>query len=295
MSLGAGAKTKAFEDALIKEDKLAPIAAAAPTKAVESAAVAPVQSLVQHPLMLALVEKVSAKISKDGNVESCEVRGSLTLTAQSEEISNCIIKLRQLPSTVTQAFSFNTHPKINKQEYEKSNVLQLKDGGAGKGFPSGRPVGILKWTSTGTPDDLAPIKINCWPEEEGRGQMNVSIEFSTELSFVKNLHNVQIRIPLGTSATPNILNIDGQYKHIAATSELLWEMDLVDDRSFASASLEFSIAQRDSDAFFPIGVTFSSEQLFCNMEVIEVTSVGTNESVDYGLTRSLSSEDYVIG
>lgn len=125
--------------------------------------------------------------------------------------------------------------------------------------------------------------------------MNVSIEFSTELRFVKNLHNVQIRIPLGTSASPNVVNADGQYKHLSASSELLWEMDLVDDRSFASASLEFSIAQRDADAFFPIQVSFSSEQLFCDMDVIEVVGVGSNETVDYGLSKSLSSEDYIIG
>lgn len=295
MSLGAATKTKAFEDALIKEDKLAPIAAAAPSKAAESAAAVAAPAVIQRPLMLALAEKVSAKISKDGNVESCEVRGSLTLTAQSEEISNCMIKLKPLSAAVNQSFSFNTHPKINKQVYEKQNVLQLKDGGAGKGFPSGRPVGILKWTSSGSPDDLAPIRINCWPEEEGRGQMNVSIEFSTELRFVKNLHNVQIRIPLGTSASPNVVNADGQYKHVSASSELLWEMDLVDDRSFASASLEFPIAQRDADAFFPIQVSFSSEQLFCDMDVIEVVGVGSNETVDYGLSKSLSSEDYLIG
>ncbi len=171
----------------------------------------------------------------------------------------------------------------------------MKDSGAGKGFPSGRPVGILKWTSTGRAEDMAPIKINCWPEEEGRGLMNVSIEFSTELTFVKSLHNVQIRIPLGTSASPNVLRIDGQFKHLTATSELLWEMDLVNASSFSSASLEFSIAQRDEDAFFPIAVSFSSEDLFCQMDVLQVTGVASNETVDYGLTRQLSAEEYVVG
>ena len=40
-------------------------------------------------------------------------------------------------------FSFNTHPKINKTLYDRNGLLQLKD--ISKGFPSSRPVGILKW------------------------------------------------------------------------------------------------------------------------------------------------------
>jgi hypothetical protein len=296
MSLG-GAKSKTFEDALIKEDKLAPIAvsASAAKSSTTSAEAVAVNAVVQKPLMLAVAEKVSAKISKDGNVESCEVRGSLTLTAQSEEISNCIIKLRSLPVAVTQAFSFNTHPKINKALYERQNILQLKDSGAGKGFPSGRPVGILKWTSTGRAEDIAPIKINCWPEEEGRGQMSVSIDFSAELKYVKSLHNVQIRIPLGTSASPNIVRIDGQSKHLTSTGELLWTLDFVDSSSFSSAALEFSIAQRDENAFFPIAVSFSSEELFCQMDVLDIVSVASNEPVDYGISSQLSAEEYIIG
>lgn len=294
MSLGAASKGKTFEDALIKEDKLAPIAANTMASKSESSSAATVP-VVQHPLMLVVAEKVSAKLNKDGQVESCEVRGSLSLTAQSEEISNCVIRLKPNSALSQQSFTFNTHPKINKALYEKSHTLQLKDSGAGKGFPSGRPVGILKWTSSSSAEDLAPIKINCWPEEEGRGQMNVSIEFSAEFNFVKELHDVQVRIPLGTSAAPNVVSVDGQFKHLSSSSELLWEMDLVAENSFANASLEFSIAQRDADAFFPISVSFSSQQLYCSMDVLEVRSVATNEPVSYGLSKSLGTEEYTIG
>jgi hypothetical protein len=78
-----------------------------------------------------------------------------------------------------EGFAFLTHPKVDKVQFEKTGLVQLKD--ANKGFPAQRPVGILKWTfekSAGRSDDFIPIKINCWPEEEGRGRMNVSIEYS---------------------------------------------------------------------------------------------------------------------
>jgi hypothetical protein len=40
--------------------------------------------------------------------------------------------------------------------------------------------GILKWTHASSSDDLVPFKVNCWPEEESRGLMNVSIEYTMD-------------------------------------------------------------------------------------------------------------------
>lgn len=193
----------------------------------------------------------------------------------------------------TELFQFQTHPKVNKALYEKSGLLQLKD--ATKGFPSARPVGILKWNYSGTAhDDLVPLKINCWPEEEARGRMNVSIEYSADSSRHIEMHDVRIRIPLGTSDAPTIVSVDGSHRYNAAASELLWEIDMIDS-SNSSGSLEFHIQQRNSDAFFPIAVQFSSQQLYCNVDVASVRSVGgAGLPIQYGLSRGMSSEDYVI-
>ena len=40
-------------------------------------------------------------------------------------------------------YSFKTHPNIDKNLYNTQNVLALKD--PERPFPSGSPVGILKW------------------------------------------------------------------------------------------------------------------------------------------------------
>ncbi len=289
MSLGTGGKNKALEEALMKEDKLAPIVSniskAPSTDHHSHAAAAP---LVQHPLMLAVTEKVSAKISKDGLTELLEVKGQLMLTAASDDVSNCSIKLKPINNP---AFAFNTHPKINKQVYEKSSILQLKE--AGKGFPSGRAVGILKWTSNGVNEDLIPIRINCWPEEESRGQVNVSMEYSMDLKNFE-LHDVRIIIPLGTSASPNVVNADGNYKHNSSSNELVWELDLIDS-SNSSGSLEFNIQQKNVEAFFPIHVHFSSKQQYCPIDVLQITSMTGEDHIPYGITKGLSSEEYVIG
>ena len=87
----------------------------------------------------------------------------------------------------------------------------LKD--MSKGFPVGRPVGVLRWSLSSTEDSLVPLTINCWPEEEGQGKMNVNIEY--ELNGNRELHDVNISIPLGTAEGPQIAAIDGTYRHDA--------------------------------------------------------------------------------
>tara|TARA_B110000090_G_C13370215_1_gene441721 strand:- start:693 stop:1856 length:1164 start_codon:yes stop_codon:yes gene_type:complete len=283
--MASGGKNKSLEDALYKEDKLAPVVntKSLPTPS-SSAPVVPQQ--VQHPIMLALAERVSAKMTRDGNVESMDIKGSLTLTAADDEAALCSV---QLTVSGSDFFTFVTHPKVNKGIYDASQLLQLKD--TNKGFPSARPVGILRWNYSSSSEDLIPIKINCWPEEEARGQMNVSIEYSMEQNLV--LHDVRIRIPLGTSESPNIVNVDGSHRHNSKEGELIWEIDMIDAANKVG-SLEFTIQQRDADAFFPIMVDFSSPQLYCNVEVSTVRSVSSNGSIQYGLTKGLSTEDYSI-
>lgn len=291
MSLtSAGAKNKSAEDALMKEDKLAPLISTSKSTTNDSSQPGASATIVaQQPITLSIVEKVSASLSRDGMVESFEIKGSLTLTAADDDAALCSVQLK--PATVKDSiFSFNTHPKVNKAVYEKTGLLQLKE--ANKGFPSARPVGILKWTHSGNSEDLIPLKINCWPEEESRNQMNVSIEYSMDVLNME-LHDVRIVIPLGTTIAPSILNIDGNYKHNSSAGELVWEIDLI-DKSNTTGSLEFTLQQRNPDVFFPITVQFSSQKLYCSVDVVSVNSGSTNAPMVYGLTKSMSTEEYIV-
>lgn len=244
----------------------------------------------QQPVMLEVKERVSAKVSRDGVLESLEIKGGLTLTAQTDDVSNCSIQLAPLQGVKASAeFSFSTHPKLNKALFDAQALLQLKD--QSKGFPSARPVGLLKWTNTASNEDLLPLKINCWPEEEGRGMTSVSIEYSMDVSGLE-LHDVRIHIPLQTSAAPSISLCDGAHRYVAGAQELVWEIAHIDG-SNASGSLEFSIAQKDTDAFFPINVHFSAQSLLCPVRVVDVLSVGKTP-IRHGIAAGMSSEEYVI-
>jgi hypothetical protein len=87
--------------------------------------------------------------------------------------------------------------------------------------------------------------------------------------------------------------VDGTHKYNAAQGELIWELQLI-DQSNASGSLEFSIAQKDTDAFFPITVDFSSQSLFVDVEVAGVTSVGSGGPLQYGFNKGMAAEEYFI-
>ena len=124
--MSKGGKNKSLEDSVFKEDKLAPVAITAKQNAAsqETAAAVPVVQLPQHPIMLVVSEKVSARMTRDGMVDSFEVKGSLTLTARDEESAKCSVQLKLENAG---DFVFNTHPKVNKPLYDESLQLQLKD------------------------------------------------------------------------------------------------------------------------------------------------------------------------
>lgn len=294
--MSGGSKGKSLEDALMKEDKLAPalnLKSKSSTASGESTAVQ--QPVVQHPIMLQIIEKVTATISRDGNISLFEIKGSLTLTATNDDSALCSVQMNIGSVANSGDFIFTTHPKVNKPLYDKTGLLQLKD--TTKGFPSARPVGVLKWTHTGVAgadDALLPLKVNCWPDEESRGVMNVSIEYSKELSNV-TLSNLKIKMPLGTASSPNILSLDGTYKHNSTGQELVWEIPLV-DASNSTGTLEFNIQSKNSspDAFFPIDVEFSSNELFCDIDVATVKTADGKSPILYGITKSMSTEGYII-
>jgi hypothetical protein len=91
-----------------------------------------------------------------------------TLTSQTATVCYCVLLLR-----------FTS--QVNKALYESGRVLALKD--VGKGFPVARPVGVLRWSLTTNDESAMPLTINCWPEEEGNGVMNVNIEYTLQVLY----------------------------------------------------------------------------------------------------------------
>ena len=62
------------------------------------------------------------------------------MQAASEEDAFVSVTVR---TGANKGYSFKTHPNIDKNQYNSQNILALRD--PERPFPSGSPVGILKW------------------------------------------------------------------------------------------------------------------------------------------------------
>ena len=247
-----------------------------------AAVVAPVAA-PSTPLTLVLEEKVTVNMTREGVVEACEVKGILNLTANTDVGAAAVIAVNksQLPGN----FNYATHPKVDKKGYDVQGMLSLK---GGKGFPVGRAVGILRWSYSGA--DAAPITINCWPEDEGSGMINVNIELEMPRSDLV-LHDVNILIPLGTTEAPEIGEMDGEYKHDPRQGMMCWHFDVL-NASKNSGSLEFSIPGNNPDAFFPIQIGFRSETLLCPIQITSVTNAASGAPIPNQMTKSFGPDSY---
>jgi hypothetical protein len=253
------------------------------------ATVAPPVAAPSTPLTLSLEEKYTVAMNREGGIESCELKGTLTLTANTDAGAVAAVSVNKaaIASKCTGGWNFATHPKVDKKSYETSGVISLK---GGKDFPLNRPVGVLRWSYSG--EDAAPISINCWPEDEGTGSINVNVEFEL-LRPDMVLYDVNILLPLGTADPPAIEDIDGQYKHDPNTGMLCWHHDVV-DTSHSSGSLEFSIPGSNVDSFFPVQVMFKSDKFLCPIEITSVTSITNGAPIPNNINRSVAPDNYTI-
>lgn len=282
---GGGAKKPAFGgnalESMAKEDNLFQ-GMASKTNAFSDlgTSVQPVAAAPTTPLTLVLEEKVTVNMNREGSVEAAEVKGTLSLTANTDAGAGAVVSVDK-PS----GFTYATHPKVDKKVYEKDGLLALK---GGKDFPVGKTVGILRWSYSG--EDVAPLTINCWPEEEGSGVINVNIEMElTRKDLV--LYDVNILLPLGTTEAPTVSEVDGLYKHDPREGMLCWHFDQVDANN-ASGSMEFQISGHDTDAFFPVQVGFRSEKLLCPINVLSVKNSGTGADIPHQKTSVFIPDSY---
>lgn len=280
---GAASKKNSLMAAMASEDNLMPMMSNKPSA---SAAAGPVASPTTPATLLA-EEKISVVMNREGGIESCEIKGTLSLTANKEEATLIGVAINKAAlGACTNNWTFATHPKVHKPNYEKTGVLALKD--QRKGFPLNRPIGVLRWSYNAS--DGAPITVNCWPEDEGAGRMNVSIEYELTRPDM-SLHDVNIMIPLGTSEQPQIESIDGHYQHDGREGMLCWHHDMIDGNS-STGSLDFSISGSSPDAFFPVTISFNSTNLLCPIEIHSVSTIADGSPVGYAQSKVVMPETY---
>lgn len=246
----------------------------------------PTPAVPMSSVHIKLEEKLSLTAGRHGGLQNMEVRGLVLLRISDVNFVKLCIALENNDS---RGFQMQTHPNVDKKLFNQNSIIGLKQGG--KGFPLNSEIGVLKWRLQTKDEDLIPLTINCWPNDND-GQCEVTIEYELQLKDLEiNDVSISIPVPSGVGA-PNIGDINGDYHYDSKKSVLEWQLAAI-DASNPNGSLEFTIPGHPDD-FFPIHVSFYSTKTVCDVQINEVKHAETKSLVKYSQERSLLVDTYEI-
>jgi len=258
MKLGKAQKTNQFLESLKAEGEL--ISEDTQQSGIQSRLPSAPTS---DPITVAIEEKISATVKRDGGIHNFDIQGTLALQVLND--TNGFIQL-QIENQDLPGLSFKTHPYINKELFNSQQIVAAKD--PNRPFPSGQnETPLVKWRIQELDESSLPLSVNCWPSVSGN-ETYVNIEY--EASEIFDLHNIVISIPLpALREAPSVRQIDGEWKYDSRNSVLEWSIFLI-DQSNRSGSMEFAVPAADPSTFFPISIGFSASSTFSDLKVTTV-------------------------
>jgi hypothetical protein len=314
MQLGKKSKTNAL---LGEEEDVAeiPVAPAAPVAAAPSAVTAaksaprstsskaidpldllpPVQ---QEGVHLIVKERVSLTATRDGSIESLELKGDLELRITDPTLSKIAIQVTPASSSAllpSSALQLKTHPHVDMSGWSEGRQIRLRD--PNKPFPVRQNLGVLRWRATTKEEASVPLSVQCWPSpvEDGTGACDVMIEFEL-LAADFELRNVVISIPLPAGVEPSVEQPEVGVVEIADGS-IEWQLDEVSSvAGTTSGQLEVRVNEgaQDVGVFFPVNVDFVSANTLSQIAVASVVSAESGQPLPYSTQSVLSAENYSV-
>ncbi|KAF8079337.1 hypothetical protein FPV67DRAFT_1558392 [Lyophyllum atratum] len=233
---------------------------------------------------IAIKEQISASLLRDGGLRSLEIKGEMNLLIT--DPAHAHLRLTLLPPTITD-LQFKQHPN--------GRVVRLKE--AGRAWPVGQSLGVLKWRYVGVDESVVPLSINCWPSTSNDGTCEVSIEYELENENVE-LYDVVISIPLPAGSYPTVSSHTGDWTLDPSSHSLAWSIPRIssspsspgeEEEDTRVGSLMFTVGGDDAGAFFPVRVAFVGRG--------SVAGVGVEEGegeVRVSVDRVVGSEEYLV-
>jgi len=238
-------------------------------------------------------EKLAIQMSRDGGLQSFEVKGDLQLLISDAAHGKALVPLALGGNP---GFQFKTNPNINKPAFQSQSILGLRD--PSRSFPVGSAVGVLKWRMVSTDEAIVPLVINCWPTQMGGDSWEINVEYELGAAYAgkMDIHNLTVVIPtVGVDAIPQINASHGSASFSKREGALTWVVPVI-DASASSGTVEFSLSgMSSSDALFPINCSFTSVATLCDIAVHEVRSAEDGGgTLPFNFQPSLAVESYVI-
>ena len=245
----------------------------------------PVTFESQSPVNVQVIEKINASVSRNGGIESAEILGNVSLNVTESEFNTVTVKVKSNPVQGTQ---IQVHPNLDKAIWQKEGRLKLKS--LQKPYPLNTDVGLIKWRNVLSEEEQLPLILNVFPNESGEGCI-VNIEYTLQKPIT--LTDVIITIPLPSATQPIVTEVFGSYDYVRSKSQLVWSIPIIDSSS-DNGTLEFSVPNGHSDHFFPVNISFTSQNLVCGIETGDVTDHDGDEIVKFTTNSALVVDKYEI-
>ena len=155
-------------------------------------------------------ENLSLSLSREGGLESLELKGDMNLNVTDATLAKIKIVLQPPTGDFGNELQFKQHPNVGKFAASKDRVVALKD--SSRSFPVNQSLAVLKWRYAGKDESYVPLSstsihriitrpcslfhvVNCWPTPSNDGTCDVNIEYELENEGL-TLYDVVISIPL---------------------------------------------------------------------------------------------------
>lgn len=241
-----------------EEPASAPLVPNNPTQAPAEQAPRASTSLDRDAIHVTIAETINAKLSREGSLNSLEIKGDLQLKISDATLTK--VKL-DLVANASHGVQFRTHPNVDKGVFNSSKAVQMSN--LSKGFPVNNSVGVLRWRATPKVDDTSalPITFTVWVNRGSDDTYNITVEY--ELTGGDSLKDVIVTMPFATSE-PAVSSHDAQYS--VTGDSLEWNIGQVDEDN-ATGSFEFEAEAGDENEFFPMAVKFGKTKPFIDVDV----------------------------
>lgn len=206
-------------------------------------------------------ESINAKLSRDGSLNSLEVKGDLNLRISDPTLTK--VKL-DIVANQSHGVQFRTHPNVDKGAFNGSKAIQMSN--VSKGFPVNNSVGVLRWRAQPKTDDTSalPIQFTVWVVGGQGDPLNITVEY--ELTGEDTLQDVTVNIPYASSE-PAVSSFDATYE--VSGDSLEWTIGSVDS-SNGAGSFEFEVQDGDENDFFPMQIRFAKTKPFIDVDVSHI-------------------------
>ncbi|KAI7161908.1 hypothetical protein KC315_g2577 [Hortaea werneckii] len=239
-----------------------------------------------EPIQVTIAEALSARLSREGQLESFEVKGDLQLRISDPSLTQLRLALALGD---TKGAQLNAHPKVDKTQFKNNNIIQLTD--TSKGFPANNSIQVMRWRLTAKPEDVGepPIKFTVWSSEIAANTYSITVEY--EATSQDTLKDVTVTIPYSTSE-PSVSSFDAVYE--VSGDSIDWTIGDVDE-SNPSGSFEFEAQTAgDENEFFPMSVQFSRAAPWVDVDVGGVSLVSEGADVGFGRNVRCVAEGYQV-